>query len=116
MLNNLLGIPRFSPPPGTGPTTGDVNLSVEAAMIPVNDRIDSLELAFAGLWRLMKERYGVTDQELIEAIQQVDAEDGQVDGKRKIGRAQCAECGRDALTRNGKRCSWCGALLNRAPI
>lgn len=94
-----------------GITTGDVRRSAESAVIPLEQRLDYLELACAGLWVLLKEKHGYTDEELVASIQEVDARDGNIDGK--IGRANqhCPHCQRKLLTRDSPKCSWCGGVL-----
>jgi hypothetical protein len=82
----------------------------------LEDRIDALELACAGLWRLLKAKHGYTDDELAAAITDVDAADGKVDGKMRSRPSECPACGRQLLTRSREKCSWCGARLPGAGI
>lgn len=79
-------------------------------------RIESLELACAGLWTLLKEQHGYTDEELVEAVRQVDLRDGTEDGKISGSIEVCPQCNRKMLTRKSPNCSWCGAELARSPF
>jgi hypothetical protein len=96
----------------TGVTSGEVRRSAESAVMPIEHRLDYLELACAGLWNLLKAKHGYTDEELVASIQEVDARDGNVDGK--IGRASrdCPHCHRKLLTRDSPKCAWCGGALS----
>lgn len=106
--------------PGTvvsGVSRTDVSLATEAAVMPLQERVESLELACAGLWELLKFKLGATDDELIAAIRDVDARDGTVDGKITPDPARsCPKCGRKALVRRSAKCAWCGADLGAAPF
>jgi hypothetical protein len=86
-------------------------IAAEEVTLRLESRLDYLELACAGLWELLKQRHGYSDEELVAAIQAVDARDGTSDGK--IGRASrtCPNCQRKLLTRDSPKCSWCGADL-----
>ncbi|MBC8063762.1 MAG: hypothetical protein H7Y17_02960 [Chlorobia bacterium] len=59
----------------------------------------------------MKAKHGYTDQELVSAIQEVDARDGNVDGKIGHVAQTCPQCHRKLLSRDSPNCSWCGAEL-----
>lgn len=98
------------------PSQGDIRGKVESAVIPLETRLDYLELACAGLWKILKDKHGYTDEELVSSIQAVDAMDGKVDGK--IGRAAraCPHCDRKLLTRDSPKCSWCGGELGHRPL
>lgn len=78
-------------------------------------RLETLELACAGLWEFLKAKHGYTDAELIEVIQQVDARDGVVDGKIGSVDEGCPYCGRKLLTKQRHHCVWCGAELAKKP-
>jgi hypothetical protein len=71
------------------------------------DRVDRLVLIVIALFTLMKEKYGVTDEELLQKIQEVDLLDGRPDGKVHGITAKCPQCGRFMSARHG-RCLYCG--------
>jgi hypothetical protein len=100
-----------------GATTADVRSAASSAVEPLERRIESLELACAGLWELLKFKMGCTDDELVAAVQAVDARDGSLDGRiTQKGPEVCPKCGRTLLTKTGTRCSWCGEPLTRIPF
>jgi hypothetical protein len=81
----------------------------------VEARLDTLELACAAMWRLLKEQ-GFSDEALIAAIEKVDEEDGMRDGRIGRASADCPRCGRRLLTRFGGACAWCGAAIPKKPF
>ena len=96
-----------------------VEVSVKAASArgqasAAQDRVDQLEgrlesllLANAAMWSLMRERLGVTDAELIERMRQIDLLDGKADGKMSARVLDCPSCKRTMSTRF-RRCVYCG--------
>lgn len=100
----------------SGASVADARLAAESVVMPLESRIEHLELACAGLWTLLKQKHGYSDDDLIAAIQEVDMLDGTLDGK--IGRASqnCPHCQRKLLTRDSPKCSWCGGSLAHRPL
>ena len=74
----------------------------------LSDRIDRLVLVNMALWSLVEEKLGLTEQDLMDRVQQIDLADGQEDGKASKPPAKCPECGRIMSPRH-KRCMYCGA-------
>jgi len=99
-----------------GATVGEARNAAEESILPLEHRIESLELACAGMWELLKQMSNVTDDQLIAKIREIDAKDGKVDGKITRGSLECPACGRQSLVRNATKCTWCGADLQRAPF
>jgi hypothetical protein len=95
----------------SGLSSSDARNIASDAMMPLEQRLDELELGFAAIWRLLKNQYQLTDEQLIRAMQEIDASDGAQDGKISRGQRQCPSCKRQALLRYGRKCSWCGADL-----
>jgi hypothetical protein len=78
----------------------------------LQQRVDSLELACAALWTLLKHTNGFTDEQLKEIIHQIDASDGQLDGKMTVPAAVCPVCKHKLLSKTATKCLWCGAPLH----
>ena len=71
-------------------------------------RLDTMALTIMGMWSLMQDRMGVTEAELVERMQQLDLQDGKLDGKvAPTMSSQCRGCRRRMSTRH-KRCVYCG--------
>jgi len=72
------------------------------------ERLDRLVLVNMALWSLLQEKTGLTEQDLMDRVQQVDLADGQLDGKARKPLARCPKCDRVMSPRH-KRCLYCGA-------
>jgi len=74
--------------------------------------IDALALSCAAMWELLSEKLGVTDQELMAKIEEIDLRDGKLNGKMANVTLECPDCGR---SNNSKRvrCIYCGTPLAR---
>jgi hypothetical protein len=77
--------------------------------------IDTLALSCAAMWELLSEKLGVTEQELMAKIEEIDMRDGKLDGKIAGVTQQCPGCAR---SNNSKRvrCLYCGTNLPRTPF
>ena len=62
------------------------------------------------MWELLSERLGVTDEELIARIREIDFRDGKLDGRVTKGLAECPQCNRPNAT-DRSRCLYCGCEL-----
>ena len=71
-------------------------------------RIDKLTLISMAMWSFVSEKLGVTEEQLIERVKQIDLMDGVADGKLKRQLAKCSSCGRVMSPRHAK-CLYCGA-------
>jgi hypothetical protein len=87
-----------------------------------NDRMRELEftvnrmaLACQAMWELLRARSGITDDELLAKMHEVDLRDGIEDGRMTTKIIHCAKCGRPSNTRNA-RCMYCGAQLPRPSV
>ena len=98
----------------SGISSMDARLIAEETSKPYEQKIQALELTCAAMWTILKDKLGVTDEELIQAIHEVDARDGVIDGKISQVSRVCPHCHRKVLTRNPTTCSWCGGSL--APV
>lgn len=108
MLNFLLGSPYGVTPLAVTPTAP----VVDGQLNNLTARIDALELACAGLWKLLRDKHGYTAEELTAAIHEIDAQDGTVDGAVRPNAGQCPQCGRKLLSRTATKCLWCGAPVS----
>jgi hypothetical protein len=84
--------------------------SSEPEAAHLSARLDALELACAGMWKLLRER-GLKDDDLVQAMREIDEADGKADGRIRRTVASCPKCKRAMLTRRGRVCLWCGEEL-----
>lgn len=73
----------------------------------LSDRVDRLTLINMALWSLLKERTGLSEEDLAQRIQEIDLADGQLDGKVRVQIQMCPHCQR-TLSQKHNRCLFCG--------
>lgn len=72
-----------------------------------NERIDSLAMIVRAMWALLEEQ-GLTQEQLIAKIDELDLLDGIDDGQMRRGPVDCPEC--DSKVAPGlTKCQYCGA-------
>lgn len=84
----------------------------------LEQRLGVLELALETLTRLGVEAGTFTEEEFLAKAQEVDAEDGSLDGRRDLKkmRKQCSSCNKPN-TGTRLRCMWCGtSLIDAKPV
>lgn len=77
-------------------------------------RVDRLRLATESMWQLVKETTGLTEEHLIHRLEQLDSQDGQLDGKR-VDRVTECECGAMVNPRQAI-CVFCGVDAPRGTV
>ena len=94
----------------TGPLA-NVNASAGQTDLTAQ-RLGALELAVETLARLGIEKGMFTEEEFLKVAQQIDAEDGIMDGRRDLTKMKkiCSTCGKPN-TATKVLCMWCGADL-----
>lgn len=75
--------------------------------------VDRLSLACLAMWQMLQAHAGVTDEDLLRVMRELDASDGRVDGKLSVSSGDCPACGRPAL-KGRDSCMYCGAAIEKA--
>jgi len=83
---------------------GDAQVAVSV----LQRRVDKLALINLALWSLVSEKCGLSEDDLKERVAQIDALDGNADGKLNTGTVPCPKCGRPIAARVAT-CQFCGA-------
>jgi hypothetical protein len=75
-------------------------------------RVELLMLVCQAQWELLRDRTGLTEEELTAKVAEVDLRDGSEDGRIGTAVADCRSCGR---TGNARRefCLYCGERMPR---
>ena len=81
----------------------------------LESRIDRAMMACEAMWSLMRDKLGVTDEELVERINEIDLSDGQLDGKVRKTVVACPKCNRTINPRLPK-CMYCGQPVLHDPF
>ena len=95
--------------PSTGLSTAHAERNINRLSTQLQDlenRVDSLSLICQAMWELLQERTNVTENMLIEKVNEIDLEDGKLDSKRSKPVTYCLECHRP-LSKRHHRCLYC---------
>ncbi|HET9447303.1 MAG TPA: hypothetical protein VFO35_13640 [Steroidobacteraceae bacterium] len=84
--------------------------STQARHAELEMRHEQLKLVTLALWRLLKDRVGLSEAELRRYVESTDLLDGEADGKVDLTRelVKCARCSRSVLN-TAIVCPYCGA-------
>jgi hypothetical protein len=70
-------------------------------------RVNQLTLVNMALWSLLRERFDLTEEELVARVEEIDLRDGRLDGKVVESVVNCPNCGRTMSVKHD-RCLYCG--------
>lgn len=70
-------------------------------------KLERLELVAAAMWELLKEKTGVTGQDLDAKMREIDLRDGVADTRITAVPVRCPSCQRVSTSRSDK-CLYCG--------
>ncbi len=73
-------------------------------------RIERLALCCQAMWELLRDKYGLNEEELQTRILEIDLRDGMTDGKMRMQIVDCPNCGAKTNTKRSL-CVICGAPL-----
>jgi hypothetical protein len=79
-------------------------------------RCDKLLMVCEALWTILRDKHGLTDEDLINRVNDIDLQDGQLDGRvKKNVIARCPECDR-TISRRHPKCIYCGTPIVHDPF
>jgi len=73
----------------------------------LNERIDQLAMIVRSMWALLEEG-GVTAEQLMAKLEELDMQDGVADGKVRRGPVECPSCN-SKVAAGLTKCQYCGA-------
>lgn len=73
-------------------------------------RIERLSLCCQAMWEVLRDKHGLTEEELQNRILEIDLRDGATDGKMRTQIVDCPSCGSKTNTKRSL-CVICGAPL-----
>ena len=100
------GLRRYDATPVRPPQTAEQAETARRTR-EFEERIDKFVLVTMAMWSLLQEKTGVTEDDLIKRVQEIDLQDGTEDGKITKSLAKCAGCGRTLNARH-IHCLYCG--------
>ncbi len=74
----------------------------------LEEKVDKLALICRAAWEIVRDHYGLSDEDLLNKVKEIDLLDGVLDGKVAPAPKACPKCGR-AVSRRHMRCIYCGA-------
>ena len=78
--------------------------------------VERLYFITEALWRILKEKHGLDDVEIIRQITSIDMEDGRLDNRKAPTPPQpCPKCNR-ILSKQRMKCIYCGELIALNPF
>lgn len=81
--------------------------AAEQTYLPYVKQLDKLGLVCQAMWTLLQERTGLTEQDLLARVRELDLKDGALDGKSTKPPVDCPKCG-SKMSRKFNRCLFCG--------
>jgi hypothetical protein len=82
----------------------------ERELAALQRRVDFLTIASQAMWELLRERLGMSDQQILDRIKVVDLRDGKADGKISKSILSCPQCQRNNQS-GQSQCVYCGTAL-----
>jgi len=78
--------------------------------------IERLYFITEALWRILKEKHGLEDLEIVRQITAIDMEDGRLDNRKAASPPKpCPKCAR-VLGKQRSKCIYCGELIPVEPF
>ena len=88
--------------------------NLEAAQL--RQEIERLLLITEAMWKLLEEKLGMAEADLVREMVKIDMRDGKLDGRvAASGPQECPACQR-ILFRHRPRCLYCGELVPPRPF
>lgn len=73
----------------------------------LEEKVDKLALICRAVWEIVRDHYGLSDDDLLNKVKEIDLLDGVLDGKVTPSPKTCPKCGR-VVSRRHMRCIYCG--------
>jgi len=70
-------------------------------------------LIIESLWEMLREKHGLTDDDLYKKIYEIDMRDGTLDGKNQRKAVECPDCGHMVAPRH-PACIYCGRVIDNS--
>ena len=91
----------------------DTDSSLRRASLNLEDlarQVRKMALVNQALYELLKERTGISDEDLRRRVREIDLRDGTADGRLEANPLRCPKC-RNTVTAGALSCLTCGATI-----
>ncbi len=85
----------------------DKSVDVRSATADLARRVEVMALANQALFEILKSRLGITEDEVMRRMAEIDGRDGSKDGKMSGQVVACRKCARQVNTAR-RNCMYCG--------
>ena len=76
----------------------------------LQNQVDRLSLACQAMWEILRDHTGLTEEQLLGKMKEIDARDGKMDGKMTNEVLTCPSCNNKTGTQTGS-CIYCGLKI-----
>lgn len=109
----------FFPPPLRSSQPDSLPARVRSGESEISElqfEVERLRIISEALWRIVQEKLGLDEKELIRMMTAIDMEDGKLDGRvAPTPPVPCPKCNR-MLAKNRPRCLFCGEPIAADPF
>ena len=77
--------------------------------------LNRMALVSQAMWELLSSRLGISENELLSRVSEIDMRDGVADGRMTAKVSNCSDCGRPVNTKR-PRCIYCGAAVEKPHV
>lgn len=81
----------------------------------LESQLDRALLACEAMWSFMRDKLGLTDEQLVQRINDIDLSDGKLDGKVRKKPVTCPKCNR-TISPRFPACMYCGQVIVHDPF
>lgn len=103
---------------GGGKDNKDVSAAVRSAAVEIaalRHELDRTTLIVQAMWEVMKTKLGMSEEAMVQLIEEVDLRDGKLDGKPSRIPENCPECTRPVSVHTNA-CFFCGTVVERRKV
>jgi hypothetical protein len=81
----------------------------------IEARSDKALLVCEALWTILRDKLGVTEEELVNRVNDIDFSDGKLDGKVRRPPLECPK-GKRMVASRFMKCTYCGHAIQGTPF
>lgn len=98
------------------PPSGIPSPSLDGMKIRLlENRVERAALALEALWTIVRDKYGITEKEFIDRVNQLDLTDGTLDGQIRRAPVTCPKC-KESLSPHFLHCPYCATAVKLDPF